>query len=148
MRFLKHHFVGLLAPLCLFIALSQGQTSARQDIQLGSELFNGKAALKGRMSTHLVDLPPEAVRCSNCHASASGTGVRGSNAPRLTRQLLLVPQRRRGGPPSRYNLAGFCNLLRKGVDPAYVVVDEQMPRYTLDNHECSALWRFLTEDFR
>jgi hypothetical protein len=59
---------------------------------------------------------------------------------------LLSPQRRRGGPASRYDRDAFCRLLRKGIDPAYVMINEEMPRYTLDDADCAALWRFLTED--
>ena len=120
--------------------------SARQETLRGRELFTGQAALQGRISTHEMDLPPAVVRCANCHAEGAGPAVARSNAPRLDREWLLSPQRRRGGPPSHYNRDDFCRVLRKGVDPAWVVINEEMPRYTVDDADCSALWRFLTED--
>ena len=139
---------GLLCLLLLRLSSSADNPGAasRQDLIWGKDLFNGTVQLRGRMSTHLSDLPTEAIRCSNCHATATGPAVPRSNAPRIGRQLLLLPQARRGGPPSRYDVASFCVLLRKGIDPAYVMVDEEMPRYTMSDAECSALWRFLTAD--
>jgi len=135
--------------LCAPSAWSQQNavdSSGQQEFLRGKELFTGEAALKGRISTHDMDLPPAVVRCANCHAEGTGPAVARSNAPRLDRELLLSPQRRRGGPPSHYDRDAFCNVLRKGVDPAWVVINEEMPRYTIDDADCSALWRFLAED--
>ncbi len=117
-----------------------------EEFLLGPNLFDGKAALHGRMATHLTDLPTEVVRCSNCHATSKGAAVPRSTAPRLTPAFLLVPRSRRGGPPSRYNAESFCTVLRKGVDPARIMIDQQMPRYRLSDEECTALWRFVVED--
>jgi hypothetical protein len=114
------------------------------DLHLGQELFEGKIALRGRIRTHLEDLPPAVIRCGNCHAAAAGPNVRGSQAPRLTRELLLVPHPRRGGPPSIYDRNRFCALLRKGVDPALVLISLAMPTYAIDDADCNALWRFVT----
>ena len=36
-------------------------------------------------------------------------------------------------------------MLRTGVDPAYVLITRQMPRYTLSDDQCLGLWRYLTE---
>lgn len=120
--------------------------SAQKEILWGRELFTGQAALKGRISTHEMDLPPAVVRCANCHAKGAGPAVARSNAPRIDREWLLSPQRRRGGPPSHYDRDAFCRVLRKGIDPVWVVINEEMPRYTIDDADCSALWSFLTED--
>jgi hypothetical protein len=112
----------------------------------GRALFEGRIDLQGRIYSHLVDLPPEVVRCANCHAVADGPDVPRSLAPRLTHELLLQTQRRRGGPPSRYDRDSFCALLRRGVDPASVLIGVEMPRYALDDASCRALWRYLTGD--
>jgi hypothetical protein len=130
----------------LLLAQTHPSASERRQILLGHDLFTGKADLHGRMSTHPDDLPPDVIRCSNCHAAGTGPDVPRSNAPRLTRDFLLVPRSRRGGPPSRYSPAAFCTVLRKGVDPAYIVINVEMPRYTIDDSQCTAIWRFLTEE--
>jgi len=36
-------------------------------------------------------------------------------------------------------------MLRTGVDPVYVVISRQMPRYTLSDDQCLDLWRYLME---
>jgi hypothetical protein len=137
----------LVCSLLFCTPLARTQQSAVDSSTLrGRELFTGQAALQGRISTHEMDLPPAVVRCANCHAEGTGSAVARSNAPRLDREWLLSPQRRRGGPPSHYDRDSFCRVLRKGVDPAWVVINEEMPRYTVDDADCSALWRFLTED--
>ncbi len=135
----------------LLIVVSMGSLAAHAqmpvadaDLNLGQALFAGKVALRGRIRTHFADLPPEVVRCANCHAVAAGPDVRGSLAPRLSRELLLVPHRRRGGPPSIYDRNRFCALLRQGADPASVLINVEMPAYAIDDADCNALWRFLT----
>jgi hypothetical protein len=35
-------------------------------------------------------------------------------------------------------------LLRRGVDPAFVMISVEMPRYTIDDADCKALWRYVT----
>ncbi len=67
-----------------------------------------------------------------------------SRAPRLTHNLLLLPRARRGGPPSHYGRGSFCKLLREGVDPAFVMLSVEMPRYTIDDVDCQALWHYVT----
>jgi hypothetical protein len=89
-------------------------------------------------------MPPAVVRCSNCHAVGEGPDVARSLAPRLTHDLLLLRRPRRGGPPSNYSRDGLCTLLRRGVDPAFVMISVEMPRYTIDDVDCRALWRYLT----
>lgn len=112
--------------------------------RLGRALFEGRMDLHGRMITHATDLPPAVVRCGNCHAAPTGPDVPRSLAPRLNHDLLLIPRSRRGGPPTFYDRERFCTLLRRGVDPANVVISVEMPRYSMDDTECRALWRFVT----
>jgi hypothetical protein len=116
----------------------------RDDYLKGQALFSGTIELHGRMYTHVADMPPRVVRCSNCHAVADGPDVPRSQAPRLTPGLLILPRARRGGPPSHYSRDGFCTLLRKGVDPAFVMISVEMPRYSIDDADCGAIWRYVT----
>jgi len=112
---------------------------------LGDKLFHGRKAVSGRIRGHDDDLPSEALRCSNCHESKSGKSA-GVIAPHIDRALLLEYRQRRGGPPSRYDAASFCKLLRTGVDPVFVVVAREMPVFDLDETQCNSLWIFLTEE--
>jgi hypothetical protein len=118
--------------------------SAQNDYARGQALFSGTLALRGRIYTHVADMPPPVVRCANCHATANGPDVPRSLAPRLTHDLLLRPQTRRGGPPSNYDRERFCTVLRRGLDPAYVLISVEMPRYSIDDRSCRALWQYLT----
>lgn len=118
--------------------------AAQDALRPGQQLFYGEVDLHGRIRTHVVDLPPQVVRCGNCHAVRDGPDVPRSLAPRLTRNLLLEPLARRGGPPSRYDFARFCALLRSGLDPAYVLISVEMPVYNIDDDGCRALWGFVT----
>jgi hypothetical protein len=117
--------------------------SAHEEYVRGEALFSGTIELHGRIYTHVADLPPTVVRCANCHAVADGPEVTRSPAPRLTHDLMVRPRARRGGPPSNYDRDGFCTLLRRGVDPAFVLISVEMPRYTIDDASCRALWRYL-----
>jgi hypothetical protein len=131
------------------VAWAQPAAAAPHDDYLkGQALFSGTIELHGRIYTHVTDMPPSVVRCSNCHAVADGPDVPRSQAPRLTPGWLILPRARRGGPPSHYSRDGFCTLLRKGVDPAFVMVSVEMPRYSIDDVDCGALWRYLTGSHR
>jgi hypothetical protein len=110
----------------------------------GQALFVGAAPLRARLASHPSDLPATVIRCANCHAAGNGPAVPNSIAPRLSRGWLVDWQSRRGGPPSRYDHDEFCALLRDGVDPSYVLINVQMPRYRVDARDCAALWHFLT----
>lgn len=121
-----------------------GTTTPEDEFRWGRELFEGPFDLRGRIRTHPTDLPPEVVRCGNCHAVAIGPEVPRSLAPRLTHDLLIKRRSRRGGPASNYDRNSFCALLRDGFDPAHVLISVEMPRYTLADAECAALWRYLT----
>lgn len=118
--------------------------------QRGDALFNGrgdvngrnKEVFHGRIREHDDDLPPETVRCVNCHG-ASGASLTGKGAPHLDRAFLEDFRQRRGGPPSRYDQPAFCKLLRTGVDPAHILIAREMPTYTIDEAQCASLWLFL-----
>ena len=140
---------GLAALLCLAgVAGSAGAADALPGaaVTRGQALFVGEAPLVGRIALHPTGLPPEVLRCANCHASARSPQVARTVAPALTRAWLLGPRERRGGPVSIYEGDSFCRLLRTGQDPARLVVNMQMPRYTLSEQDCADLWRYLTEE--
>lgn len=112
---------------------------------LGQALFEGSPPqpdrqLAGRIAGHDRDLPPEAARCANCHTSTPGTAGFG---PALHAGTLVQALARRGGPPSTYEEASLCRLLREGIDPAWVMVNQAMPRYDATDAQCAALWAWL-----
>lgn len=114
----------------------------------GRALFVGTEPLTAKIRGHQSNLPPEVVRCETCHGDGARTAAPNQGAPpRLDRSLLLRPLARRGGPPSSYDLASFCRMLRTGADPAYVLVARDMPTYDIDDAACAALWEFLTTAF-
>lgn len=133
------------------LALAAGDTAS---VAHGKRLFAGDAPMVGRIAGHELVLPSRANRCINCHAAGAALPSRAASAstpsfgPTLTANLLLGSHSRRGGPPSRYDEAAFCRLLRTGVDPAYVIVVRAMPRYELSAQDCRALWTHLTETER
>jgi hypothetical protein len=121
----------------------------------GAQLFDGRAALTARLVGHEQTLPAETVRCANCHTleraprpearpNATASPLTDTLAPALGQNSLLSAHRRRGGPPSRYTSDSFCKTLRDGVDPAHVVLPKTMPRYVINDTECSQLWTYLT----
>ncbi len=118
----------------------------------GRQLFAGEQPLSARIAGHDTTLPAHATRCINCHADANANGVAPSGAPasaqpyatRLSRDSLASLRSRRGGPPSRFDAASLCRLLRTGVDPAHVVIPRSMPRYELTDVDCGALWAYLS----
>jgi hypothetical protein len=122
----------LVAACALAVAGSAAADSRGRAIYLGQE------ALPARIVGQDFVLPPQASRCVNCHAAAGG-------APALTAATLTRPVARRGGPPSRYDAVALCTLLRSGIDPAHVMIQRTMPRYVVDEADCRALWRHLTQ---
>ncbi|MFL9886046.1 hypothetical protein PQR66_23610 [Paraburkholderia agricolaris] len=108
---------------------------------LGCAIFNGQHALAAQLRGDDRTLPASTTRCINCHTQ---TDPAGAFAPPLTRDYLLDAVNRRGGPPSHYDLASFCRVLKNGVDPAGVVLRKSMPHYQISDAECTALWRFIT----
>jgi hypothetical protein len=111
----------------------------------GRRMFFGETPLQGIIVGHEHALPPEVVGCANCHLGASRATADGSFAPRLGRSTMTESRRRRGGPPSQFSAASFCRLLRTGVDPAYIIISRQMPRYMLDDGQRLDLWQYLLE---
>lgn len=130
-----------------------GTAPAAISAQRGHALFHGNEPLTGKIRGHDDSLPPEAVRCANCHdtpaspanpnATASSQRLSSLAPPHLDAALLLEFHQRRGGPPSRYDQAAFCSLLRTGIDPAHVLIAREMPAYNVDDAQCASLWRFL-----
>jgi hypothetical protein len=41
------------------------------DAERGRRLYFGEVPMVGRVAGHSVELPPDAVRCINCHAAGS-----------------------------------------------------------------------------
>jgi len=123
--------------------------AAGPSVELGRRLYLGELALAGTIQGHAQPLPPAAARCGNCHSRGSAERAASgadSFAPLLTRERLTGSIARRGGPPSRYDAALFCRLLRSGIDPAVMLIPRQMPRYQIDDAQCAALWAYLVED--
>ena len=145
-RLLVHSLA--LALVSLLTISGAGKNSGKSDVERGRDLFSGREALGGKLRHHASGLPASVVACRNCHAAGSQPGPEGSRAPRIDRALLLVARARRGGPPSAYDEASFCVLLRSGVDPAHVLIAREMPVYAADDAQCRSLWRFSTEKAR
>ncbi|MFM2054002.1 MAG: hypothetical protein RL456_2039 [Pseudomonadota bacterium] len=125
-------------------ALVEQATQARLAAD-GRALWQGEWALTARLAGDAAVLPVQASRCVNCHGEgATGPDAGARPAPALHRAHLLDGIARRGGPPSRYDEAAFCRLLRTGVDPAAVLLPRAMPRYELGDADCAALWAHLT----
>lgn len=112
----------------------------------GGQLFRGDPPLPGRITGHALALPANAARCMNCHGvDATPTGSTSiAFGPALTHGWLTAAVSRRKGPPSRYDASAFCKVVRTGVDPAFIVVAQTMPRYEVDDRDCRALWAYLT----
>ncbi len=137
---------GVLVLLALMMtpALADSAAAAR-----GRQLFDGELALAARIAGQDFALPAAASRCVNCHAAGRGGAASPPAAtqqvgPALTQRTLTEAVRRRGGPPSRYDAASLCRLLRSGVDPAYVMILRTMPRYEITDDDCRSLWLHLT----
>jgi hypothetical protein len=138
-----------LAPSLAALLLGGVAGAAAADATRGRALFEGSAALPARVHGQDFALPAQASRCVNCHvapsAPTSAASAVAAGAPLLTAAALSTPTRRRGGPPSRYDAASLCTLLRSGVDPAYVMIQRTMPRYDISDADCQALWLHLME---
>lgn len=137
---------GLVALACRVGVAQAGP----EPVSPGARLFDGSTPLAARVSGQDLALPAHASRCVNCHLDTAPVAVPGLAAsgsrrfgPALTPALLRESQRRRGGPPSRYDGAAFCRLLRTGIDPASVIIDRSMPRYQVSDAECATLWTHL-----
>jgi hypothetical protein len=124
-------------------------------VERGRALFHGEVAVPGTLEGHDTALPVLATRCANCHeasnaaplgaevAAVTGGAGAGTFATPLDRAHLSARKPRRGGPPSAYQPAQFCVLLRTGVDPAQIIVRTIMPRYDISDAQCADLWAYV-----
>lgn len=134
-----------LSMLCVLIGCV-GAHAQTADIRRGERVYLGEADVSGHMVGHTTNLPRMALKCVNCHAKdASVQKDKTGFAPPLSGAHLLHEKSRRGGPPSKYDLPGFCKLLREGIDPAFVVIDNAMPRYKLSLVDCESLWLYVKQ---
>lgn len=151
-------FVWVLPAACCLAGLLCLQLDLHHRQSEGAKaLFHGTASLagmplRGRLAGHPADLPTAATRCINCHSTDSKSGGgglsrRASNAfgTPLNAATLAGRLPRRGGPPSRYDAASLCRVLRDGIDPAFVIVNQAMPRYEISDAQCAALWLWLVK---
>ncbi len=108
----------------------------------GANLYAGHKAVAAHIAGHDDPLPAQAAACVNCHdrGPRAGTPI----APPLIGATLTQTLARRGGPPSRYDRAAFCKLLRTGIDPAFVLVPRTMPRFEISDADCATLWNFVS----
>jgi hypothetical protein len=131
------------------IVVLAGGPGSSGDVALGRVLFSGARPLAAHVAGQDWDLPQDAVACTNCHQRGSSPGPSAavgpdvSFGPPLTRTTLTRALGRRGGPPSVYDGARLCRAMRDGIDPAWVVIPQTMPRYAFTDGECRALWAFL-----
>lgn len=103
--------------------------------------------LVGYMVGHNDPLPSVASRCSNCHwqlgSEKKPSAVGSQFGPDLTASHLRETKKRRGGPAFAYDEHSFCRVLRDGLDPTMVIIDQVMPRYRASDLQCKDLWNFL-----
>jgi hypothetical protein len=130
--------VGLAIGLAMVAVRASAEA---RSLATGAALFEGRSPLAARIGGHVDRLPPAMVACANCHRPTPAASA--SPGPVLSRDLLLAPVARRGGPPSRFDRGAFCRLLETGEDPAGVLLPRAMPRYDIDPAACDALWRFV-----
>lgn len=119
---------------------------AREQRERGAALYAGEVPLAGRLFGHEGVLPATATRCRNCHepsAVPAGPAGLGAYAATLNAASLQTARPRRGGPPSAFDAARLCALLREGVDPAHVMIATTMPRYDITDAQCEDLWAYL-----
>lgn len=142
---------GLAVIALGLLAGAAGWWFSGRTVAEGAALFDGRRPLAARIQGHDEPLPPAAARCSNCHApaalraAAAGAGVASASfGPLLDHATLTELRPRRGGPPSRYDATALCRVLRQGIDPAWITLPRTMPRYTLSDAECTALWAHLS----
>ncbi len=115
-------------------------------VRQGERMYTTGAGLYATLAGSQDRLTDDAARCINCHGKdgqgLAEAGLRGSD---IRPKTLGARVRRRGGPPSRYDAAGFCAALRTGIDPAGVVLGRGMPRYQIPASGCRSLWDYLLE---
>lgn len=134
-----------VAVIALLIVLAACGNAERER---GQALFAGDLPVVARIAGHDERLPSSASRCTNCHGFVSpSTPATGATfGPSLSSRFLLEARSRRGGPASRFDAAGFCRLLRTGVDPASIIIARTMPLYEISDPDCVALWTYLSSE--
>ena len=138
--------VGVLILGCLLRPeAASAPVNADSAASTGREMFFDASSMRGTILGHTEALPPWLASCANCHLDDAGRRSSTSFAPTLSRHAMTELHSRRGGPPSLFSLTSFCRMLRTGVDPVYVLISRQMPRYTLSDDQCLSLWRYLME---
>ena len=140
---------SMLTVWC-FLKTAVAGTPAGPDssVVMGRQMFFGNEPLLGVITGHTEYLPSKMVSCVSCHMGAAGPGGSASFAPVLNRLRMTALIARRGGPPSAFSASSFCQMLRTGVDPAYILITRQMPRYRLSDDQCLGLWRYVVETGR
>lgn len=135
-----YRWVAILLLICF-----TGDLYATSPFEHGRRLFAGDPPVNARISGHNDPLPPLSARCTNCHrASSSQLAQQQTVGPVLSARFLRGLSPRRGGPPSSYDVQSFCNVLRNGIDPAWIMLPPTMPRYDVSDTQCVALWTYLT----
>lgn len=137
--------VGVLIISFLLAGTASTPTNAENSAVTGRRMFLGESSLQGVIAGHAELLPPRTVSCGNCHLGGAGVGSASPFAPALDRPRLTDLIARRGGPPTVFTPNSFCQTLRTGVDPAFILITRRMPRYILSDDQCLDLWRYLTE---
>ena len=130
--------LGVGLGLALWATLSAAQTG------IGQALYDRGDGAAARLRGDAMVLPVDAARCANCHEpSRRPAQTDAAFGPRLD-GLLTQPLPRRGGPPAAYDQAGFCKLLRTGIDPAQILVRRAMPVYDISDGSCAELWQAVS----
>lgn len=141
MRIRRRLWAGAWLALAASAAV---HAQAERAADRGAQLYDGRLPLTATVRGHTQVLPAQASRCINCHEPSRQPGQNDAAfAPRLDRASLTSVQQRRGGPTSAYDEGSLCRLLRESLDPTLILVNKSMPRYTLTNEDCAALWQFL-----
>jgi cytochrome c553 len=141
-------FSGRRLGLYSLAALAGGLLLLAADSDLrswlrGAAIYHGYVERPGRIMGHQSDLPAEASRCANCHDAPVNSNTQRGVAV-LSSVTLVENHSRRGGPPVAYTEESFCTFLQSGVDPAFVMADRTMPRFSLNDDDCAALWRYVS----
>jgi hypothetical protein len=110
---------------------------------IGEKLYSGGLPLTASIAGHHDAMPAGVVICTNCHGAPLGRPGSKPAAPDLRHGWLSEIRSRRNGPAGHYDQASFCRALRSGIDPVYVMLPTRMPRFTIPDSDCEALWIFL-----
>ncbi len=126
------------------LAVVAGSASFAEDpAAIGEKLYSGILPLTATISGHSAPMPSKVVVCTNCHGAPLGKPGSKLAAPDLRHGWLDQVRARRNGPAGRYDQTTFCRALRNGIDPVYVMLPVRMPRFTISDADCEALWLYL-----